>query len=637
MPDQEASTFSYQAALDVATELATAAGKLILAQFVGPAGIAGHGGHADVDAAAERLIRDGLAQAFPQYGQRGEEIRELDRPASDPGRHVWLIDPHDGTSEATKGHRGAAVSIALLRDGVPVLGVVYAYAAPGGGDDLFAWAEGCGSVRRGGLVVDRRPWATAAGPDVVVLMSQSAEKSIAPAITYATPARVRCLPSIAYRLALVAAGDAEAATSFNGPIDWDYAGGHALILGAGGRMQDHGGNPVRYAPDGRSSVGAGCVGGAPVLVERFAGATPAADMVPQAIPPKFGLVRPAPGKIVADAAMVRRACGCLMGQLAGDNLGAYVEFQSDTSIRGQFPGGLRILRDGGHWNLLAGQPTDDSELALMLARSIVAEGRYEPARAAEAYGFWYASGPFDIGTTTRHAVSPAAAAVARGENALVAASQSASATSQANGSLMRVSPLGIYGAGRSSVEVVDLAVQDSAITHNSSVCRGTTGVFAAAVAYAIGTGNAREVVYEHALTVARESGVDALVLNALRKAETETPGREDFNGASQGWVLVAFQNAFFQLLHASTLEEGVVDSVMRGGDTDTNAAIAGALLGAVHGLAGVSDQWCRSVLSCRPLAGSPGVHRPRPVDFWPVDALALAERLLWLGMNQGGP
>lgn len=46
--------------------------------------------------------------------------------------------------------------------------------------------------------------------------------------------------------------------------------------------------------------------------------------------------------------------------------------------------------------------------------------------------------------------------------------------------------------------------------------------------------------------------------------------------AHQGWVLVAPRNAFYQLLHAGMVEEGVVASVMRGGDTDTNGAIAGA-------------------------------------------------------------
>jgi hypothetical protein len=71
--------------------------------------------------------------------------------------------------------------------------------------------------------------------------------------------------------------------------------------------------------------------------------------------------------------------------------------------------------------------------------------------------------------------------------------------------------------------------------------------------------------------------------------------------------------------------------VQSGGDTDTNAAIAGALLGAVHGRAGIPAGWRNLILTCRPLAGLPTVHRPRPRPFWPVDALELAERLVCLG------
>ena len=74
----------------------------------------------------------------------------------------------------------------------------------------------------------------------------------------------------------------------------------------------------------------------------------------------------------------------------------------------------------------------------------------------------------------------------------------------------------------------------------------------------------------------------------------------------------------------------MVDTVMHGGDTDTNAAIAGALLGAVHGRRGVPDRWVRTLLCCRPLPGTP-THHPQPPEFWPVDALQLAEALLWAG------
>lgn len=95
----------------------------------------------------------------------------------------------------------------------------------------------------------------------------------------------------------------------------------------------------------------------------------------------------------------------------------------------------------------------------------------------------------------------------------------------------------------------------------------------------------------------------------------------------QGWVLVALGNTFWQLLHAPSLEEGVSDTVMRAGDTDTNAAIAGALLEAVHGVNAIPAQWREAILSRRPEEGRPGVRRPRPKPFWPVDALALAEAL----------
>jgi ADP-ribosylglycohydrolase len=94
----------------------------------------------------------------------------------------------------------------------------------------------------------------------------------------------------------------------------------------------------------------------------------------------------------------------------------------------------------------------------------------------------------------------------------------------------------------------------------------------------------------------------------------------------EGWVLNALQNAFYQLLHAESLAEGVIDSVAGGADTDTNAAIAGALLGAVYGRKALPAQWLDRVLSCRPL--SEFGPRPRPEEYWPVDALYLAEALL---------
>jgi ADP-ribosyl-[dinitrogen reductase] hydrolase len=72
-----------------------------------------------------------------------------------------------------------------------------------------------------------------------------------------------------------------------------------------------------------------------------------------------------------------------------------------------------------------------------------------------------------------------------------------------------------------------------------------------------------------------------------------------------------------------------VATVRRGGDTDTNAAITGALLGAVHGRDAVPAQWRSMILSCRPVA--PRARRPRPRAFWPTDVMEIAEELLLAG------
>src|SRR5690606_7085077 len=93
---------------------------------------------------------------------------------------------------------------------------------------------------------------------------------------------------------------------------------------------------------------------------------------------------------------VNRAQGCLLGQLAGDTLGSLVEFQSPEEIRRSYPAGVRKLADGGTWNTIAGQPTDDSEMALLLARMLTERGAYDPGAALRAYQFWHDSDPFDL-------------------------------------------------------------------------------------------------------------------------------------------------------------------------------------------------------------------------------------------------
>ena len=155
-----------------------------------------------------------------------------------------------------------------------------------------------------------------------------------------------------------------------------------------------------------------------------------------------------------------------------------VEFQSPEQIRRDYPGGVREMADGGTWNTIAGQPTDDSEMALLLARMLTERDIYDSEAALAAYQFWLDSDPFDCGMTIATGL--------RGRP---------NPDSQANGAMMRISPLAIFGASHSLETVGDWARQDAALTHPNPVCQQANALFTMAIAHAIKTGAEPQSLY----------------------------------------------------------------------------------------------------------------------------------------------
>ena len=305
-----------------------------------------------------------------------------------------------------------------------------------------------------------------------------------------------------------------------------------------------------------------------------------------------------------------RAQGCLLGQVCGDALGSEVEcFADPDAIRSAFPGGVREMRGGGAFNTLAGQPTDDSEMALALARTLVRSGGFDPDEVRRAYVSWFESGPFDCGETI-------AAALCGHINS----------SSQGNGALMRASPLGLLGAGRDRDQVADWARRDAALTHPNPVCQDVNALFVLAIATSVREGSDPQALYNCARRWADKMEMSEEVREAIESAATTT--WIERSGGKQAWVLVALQNALWQLLHAPNLEEGIVDTIGRGGAARTNAAVCGALLGSVYGIDAVPSRWRDAVTGCRPAAGQAGVGQPRPETYWASDVLELAQQLI---------
>jgi ADP-ribosylglycohydrolase/fructose-1,6-bisphosphatase/inositol monophosphatase family enzyme len=629
-------------ALEVALRATRAARQILLAECARPDGPRGEIGHCPADDEAELAIREILEKAFPRWGYLGEETGG--KPSQDSDQSVWFVDPNDGTTTMQRGYRGHAISIGLVRDGVPVLGVVCAVDAPDDRGDLIYWADGCGPLQRNGLSLPPRSWPSRLTAGDVVGLSQAGNRNPVGYLACVAPARFVSCPSIAYRLALVAAGEYAATVSLNYLRPWDFAAGHALVIGAGGVLVDEHGDEITYAGrDGEvaTRVFAGQLSVVEELVQRHWEGVSRSGFGEAAPPPELAPVRAQVGKLAHMPGVLSRAQGCLLGQLAGDALGALVEFSSQDRIAAHYPdGGPRKLASGGPHSIAAGQPTDDSELALVLARSLIVRAGFEQEAVARAYAGWYHGWthwdeprscdhswcrPFDVGGTTSRALGAIRASDVLAGRAAQRACAAADQHSQANGALMRISPLGIWGALRDPAVVARAARDDARLTHPHQVCQTASAVFAVTLAAAIRERLNPEQTHAYAADWLRQHDPDSEVVGAL-KAARRAPPADYFT--QQGWVQVALQNAFHQLLRASTIEDGVVATVRKGGDTDTNAAICGALLGAVHGREAIPVQWQGQVLSCRPMPGFPDVQQPRPAIYWPTDALVLAERLL---------
>jgi len=561
-------------------------GERLREEFYRPDGPRGRRGTAPVDTEIEERLRAKL-QALVPCAFLGEETGFSKALVAGQDGWVWLVDPHDGTSEFLQGRRGSAVSVALLKKGVPVLGVVCSPLSPDRGKDTIAWAEGIPRLLRNGQGVGDSTsnflWATASSAFRPETYSSAAAH-----------ARYVAMPSIAYRVARVAAGDGAAAITIHDVSEYDVAAGMALLRGAGRVALDRTGREIMLTGEPGATVKSCFAGerGAALHQSKFdwgrlEGEPRRAPRVNLGFPRR------------QDERRLARAAGCLLGQVIGDSLGARVEFMSASEIAREYPGGVRELADGGRYKTMAGQPTDDSEMALTLSRTILKNRGFVKDQTLEAYRDWLQTRPVDVGATT--------------ERGLLGMHTT---ESESNGSLMRVSPLGVWAAGEPARAAATARV-DSALTHPNPSCVEACAGYVAAIAAGIG-GAERKAMLDAALSEAKGKAREAI----LRGADGVLP---DFERA--GSVLVSVQNAFQKLLHSKDFEEALVATVGAGGDTDTNAAIAGALLGACHGREAIPARWILPVLACRPVAEA-GALRPRPMELWPDDVLDIAEALL---------
>jgi len=187
------------------------------------------------DLKADNILREGLTKDFPGTGWLSEETRDdysrLDK------KMVWIVDPIDGTKEFVSGIPEYAVSVALVEDGEPILATVYNPTA----EELFAAARGQGTWLNGKAIHAEHTISTKP-----VLLASRSEIQRGEFEPFEPFARIRPCGSIAYKLALVAAGMADATFSLGPKNEWDIAAGVLLVNESGGYANNLNGTPFIF-------------------------------------------------------------------------------------------------------------------------------------------------------------------------------------------------------------------------------------------------------------------------------------------------------------------------------------------------------------------------------------------------------
>ncbi|QJI37207.1 ADP-ribosylglycohydrolase family protein [Pseudomonas sp. ADAK13] len=269
--------------------------------------------------------------------------------------------------------------------------------------------------------------------------------------------------------------------------------------------------------------------------------------------------------------------GSLLGLACGDAVGTTVEFMR----RGSFAP-VTDMVGGGPFQLLPGQWTDDTSMALCLAESLLRKNGFDAADQMGRYLNWWKWGYlsstgecFDIGTTVRDALA----------EYQLSGDPFAGSTdpySAGNGSMMRLAPLVLFyfpDAERLS----EFTVDSSRTTHGALEAIECCLVLAECIANALRGDPKAQVVKVDYLKLSQPKVADIASGHYLDKARSDIVG--------SGYAVASLEAALWCFHHTDSFAEAVLVATNLGDDADTTAAIVGQLAGAYYGVQSIPAEW----------------------------------------------
>lgn len=295
--------------------------------------------------------------------------------------------------------------------------------------------------------------------------------------------------------------------------------------------------------------------------------------------------------------LIERYRGCILGLATGDALGAPIEFKR--------PGTFTPIDDmvgGGSFNVLPGQWTDDTSMALCLAESLIEQQGFNPVNQLQKYVQWLRQGHlssidrcFDIGNTTLKALL-------HFEKTGEPYCGSTHSRSAGNGSIMRLAPVPLFYA-KQPLEAIEKSGESSRTTHQATAAIEACRYLGALIVGAVNGVSKEELLSAHYSPIPGYWEANPLVEEIYEIAAGSFKERQPPEIQGTGYVVKSLEAALWAFYHGNSFREGCLLAVNLGMDADTTAAVYGQLAGAFYGESEIPESW-RSQLFHRNLLES---------------------------------
>ena len=282
---------------------------------------------------------------------------------------------------------------------------------------------------------------------------------------------------------------------------------------------------------------------------------------------------------------IERYRGSLLGLAVGDALGAPLEFRP--------PGSFTPIDDmvgGGSFDVMPGQWTDDTSMALCLADSLIEQKDFDPVNQLQKYVRWWREGYlssidecFDIGNTTLKALR-------KFEKTQEPYCGMTAPWTAGNGSIMRLAPVPLFYAQR-PLEAIEKSGESSRTTHQVTVAVDACRYLGALIVGAVNGVTQEELLSERYSPIPGYWEENPLVEEIDEIARGSFKHRQPPEIQGSGYVVKSLEAALWAFYHSRSFREGCLLAVNLGMDADTTAAVYGQLAGAFYGEQGIPESW----------------------------------------------